>query len=1781
MPPTKRAFYRFHASLMEPWDGPASIAFTDGTVIGAVLDRNGLRPSRYWVTDDDRVIMASEAGVVDVDPATRRAEGPPAAGPHVPRRHRPGPHRRRRRDQGRARGASSPYGDWLRAGPRPPATTCPTASTSSTATSRCCAASRRSATRTRSSRSSSRRWRAPAASRSARWAPTRPIAVLSDRLAPAVRLLPAAVRAGHQPAARRHPRGARHLARAPPSAPRRNLLEPGPESCRRSSCRSRSSTTTSWPSSSTSTTTATCPEFAAARASRGLYRVAGGGRALARGARPRAGRGVSQAIAEGERIIVLSDRDSDAELGADPVAAAHLGRAPPPDPREDPHPGRARRRGGRRPRGAPHGAARRLRRRRHQPVPRVRVDRGPHRRRASTASAAWTRTSAVKNYIKAAGKGVLKVMSKMGISTVASYTRRAGVRGDRPRPGARRRVLHRHRQPPRRHRPRRARGRGRRRATRSPTPSGPTSAPTATSSSAASTSGAARASTTCSTRRRCSSCSTPPAPSATTSSRSTRRWSTTSRRAWPRCAACSTLPRRRARRRCRSTRSSRSSEIVKRFATGAMSYGSISKEAHETLAIAMNRIGGKSNTGEGGEDADRYAPDANGDLRRSAIKQVASGRFGVTSRVPRERRRPADQDGPGRQAGRGRPAARATRCTRGSPRPGTRRPGVGLISPPPHHDIYSIEDLKQLIHDLKNANPRARVHVKLVAEVGVGTVAAGVVEGARRRRAHLRATTAAPAPSPLTSLKHAGAPWELGLAETQQTLLLNGLRDRIVVQVRRPAEDRARRRDRRAARRRGVRLRHRAARGVSGCVMMRVCHLDTCPVGVATQNPELRKRFTGKPEFVVNFFEFIAEEVRELPRRARLPLDRGGRRPRRGARHPRRDRPLEGARPRPLADPRPWPRTRTTARTCYCTQGAGPRARPRARPGAHRARPQPRSNAASRSQIELPIRNVNRTVGTMLGSELTRRYGGDGLPDDTIDRPPPRLGRPELRRLRAPRHHAAARGRRQRLHRQGPLGRPHRRVTPTATRRSPPRRTSSPATSSLYGATGGEAYFRGVVGERFCVRNSGATAVVEGVGDHGCEYMTGGRVVVLGPTGRNFGAGMSGGIAYVYDPNGTFPSLVNYEMVELEPLDDDDREWLSAHRRAPPRAHRLDGRRAAARRLGRASVEAFRKVMPKDYKRVLDGHARGRALGLSRGGDRRRGDGGRRMGETDRLPQVGAARRRPAGRCRCACATGRRSTSRSRRTTLAAPGRALHGLRHPVLQQRLPARQPHPRLERPRLPRPLARRDRAAPRHQQLPRVHRPPVPGAVRGRVRARHQPGPGHHQAGRGRDRRPGVGTRAGSRPQPPTVRTGKRVAVVGSGPAGLAAAQQLTRAGHDVVVFERADRIGGLLRYGIPEFKMEKRHLDRRLDQMRAEGTEFRVERRTSASTSTSSELRERRSTPSCSPAARPRGATCRSPVASSAASTRRWSSCRCGNRVQQGDIDEPPITAEGKHVVIIGGGDTGADCLGTSHRQGAASVHQFEILPRPPDTRGDDQPVAAVVERSSARRRRTRRAASASTASTPSASSATTTATCAALRAHEVEMVDGKFEKIEGTDFELPCELVLLAMGFVGPEQGGLLEQLGVELDARGNVARDAAFMTNVPGVFVCGDMGRGQSLIVWAIAEGRSCAAGVDTLAHGRDARSPRRSRPRPGSCSRARPKLSGPRATMASHRGRSTCVSLARCGAGHVRRGPSLAGAQDPLPSSSTGRESYPRTRATGCCRVPVRSSSYRSTAVL
>ncbi len=1165
MDPARRAFYRFHASLMEPWDGPANVSFTDGTVIGAVLDRNGLRPGRYWVTADGLVVLGSEAGVLDIptDQVVRKGRLQPgrmflvdtAQGRII------------EDDEIKALLASEhPYQQWLDDGlvdldslPDRPHVRYPHGDVV-----------RRQLT-FGYTLEDQRILIAPMATNGVEalgsMGTDTPIAVLSDRprlLFDYFAQLFAQVTNPPLDAIREE----LVTSLGATLGPERNLLAPGPESCRQ--------IVVPFPILDNEQLAKLIdvgharPDFKAVTIS-GLYRVADGADGL-RTALVDVRHQASEAVASGHNIIVLSDRDSDHDHAPIPsllLTAAvhhHLVReksrtsvslvVESGDAREVHHMALL----------IGYGAA---------AVNPYLAFETIEDMAARGALDGVGLDQAVKNYIKAAGKGVLKIMSKMGISTVASYTGAQvfeaiglsaelvdefftgttsklggiGLEGIAAEAAARHATAYPSRPAERAHRELEVGGEYQWRREGEHHLFNPETVFKLQHATRTGRYEVFKEYT------------------KAVDDQSTRL--ATLRGMFELTAGDRTpVP---------IDEVESVADIVKRFSTGAMSYGSISAEAHTNLAIAMNRLGAKSNTGEGGEDADRlYDPE-----RRSAIKQVASGRFGVTSEYLTHADDIQIKMAQGAKPGEGGqlpghkvyPWVAKTRYS---------TPGVGLISPPPHHDIYSIEDLAQLIHDLKNANPEARIHVKLVAEVGVGTVAAGVSK-AHADVVLISGHDGGTGASPLTSLKHAGGPWELGLAETQQTLLLNGLRDRIVVQA-----------DGQLKTGRDVVIAAllgaeefgfaTAPLVVSGCIMMRVCHLDTCPVGIATQNPELRARFNGKPEFVENFFEFIAEEVREILaslgfrsieeavgradaidvsqavdhwKAAGLDLS-----------------PILHVPERPFGD------------ALHNTRGQDH--------GLDRALDVQLISAArsaidtgSPIRLEFPIRNVNRTVGTMLGHEVTKRHGGAGLPDDTID--------VTLRgsagqsfgafvpkgitlRLIGDANDYAGKG----LSGGRLIVRPPESTHPDFIAEA----NIVAGNVLLYGATGGEAFFRGRVGERFGVRNSGATAVVEGVGDHACEYMTGGRVVVLGSTGRNFGAGMSGGIAYVWDPDGALDAQINREMVDLDPLDDLDTSWLVT---AVFRHQNETGSEVAGRVLSdwQYTSRQFRKVMPRDYKRVL------------------------------------------------------------------------------------------------------------------------------------------------------------------------------------------------------------------------------------------------------------------------------------------------------------------------------------------------------------------------------------------------------------------------------------------------------------------------------------------------------------------------------------------------------------------------------------------------------------------
>jgi glutamate synthase (NADPH/NADH) large chain len=1176
MPENRKEFYSFHASLMEPWDGPACVTFTDGHQVGAVLDRNGLRPSRYWVTNDGIVVLASEVGVLDIPAAKIVRKG----------RLQPGKmflvdiEAGRIIEDGEIKDQladSAPYGEWLHAGmvklvdlPAREHIVYPHSSV---------------VRRQRAFGYTEEELRiiiTPMARNGAEplgsMGTDSPIAALSAK----PRLLfdyfsQLFAQVTNPPLDAIREELVTSLSGA--IGPEHNLLDPGPASCRQIQLDFPVIDNDELAKIIHVNADGDHPGFAA-HVVRGLFPVAGDGAAL-RQRLEEIRVEVSQAIADGARLIVLSDRDGDADNAPIPsllLTAAvhhHLIRektrtmvgliVEAGDVREVHHAAVL----------VGYGAA--------AINPYLAMESAEDLVHQGVITGI-SPEKAVRNLIKSLGKGVLKVMSKMGISTIASYTgaqvfeaiglsqelvneffvgttsRLGGIGLDviAEETIARHHIAY----PPGGEVPGTKRlpigGEYQWRREGEPHLFDPETVFTLQHS----------------TRNK--------------------RFDVFKRYTQKIDEQSKSLMTLRGLFEFNFDANAPISidevepieSILKRFSTGAMSYGSISQEAHETMAIAMNRIGGKSNTGEGGEDPSRFVPMENGDSKRSAIKQIASGRFGVTSEYLVNADDIQIKIAQGAKPG------------EGGQLPGNKvypwiakvrysTPGVGLISPPPHHDIYSIEDLAQLIHDLKNANKNARIHVKLVAEVGVGTVAAGVSK-AHADVVLISGHDGGTGASPLTSLKHAGAPWELGLAETQQTLLLNGLRDRIVVQA-----------DGQLKTGRDVVIAAllgaeefgfaTAPLVVSGCVMMRVCHLDTCPVGVATQNPELRKRFTGKPEFVETFFQYIAEEVREYLAQLgfRSIEEAVGR--------------IEMLKTKKAVDH--WKASGLDLAPLL--------ARPDVVSALHQRIPQdhgldaaldntlielaqPALSKGEPVKFEIPVRNVNRTVGTMLGAEITRRYGGAGLPANTVDVTfhgsagqsfgafiPQGL----TLRLYGDSNDYVGKG----------ISGGRIIVIPDASATFHSNENVIAGNVIGYGATSGEIFIRGIVGERFCVRNSGATAIVEGIGDHGCEYMTGGQVLVLGRTGRNFAAGMSGGRAFVLDLD---PALVNNEMVDILAVPRDQRH--AVHELVARFFDETDSQ-VAAELLADwdEAIHRIAMVMPRDYARVLNAMQRAQDEGIS------------------------------------------------------------------------------------------------------------------------------------------------------------------------------------------------------------------------------------------------------------------------------------------------------------------------------------------------------------------------------------------------------------------------------------------------------------------------------------------------------------------------------------------------------------------------------------------------------
>jgi glutamate synthase (ferredoxin) len=1177
MDDARRAFYQYHSSLMEPWDGPASIAFTDGTRVGAVLDRNGLRPSRYYVTRDDRVILASEAGVLQIPPEDIVSKG----------RLQPGRMFLVDTALGRIVGdeeiksavtSERPYRQWLDAhlvhlDDLPPAPEVPVPDHDSLLQRQIAFGY---------SFEDLRLLITPMARDGVEAVGSMgndtPLAALSERprlLYDYFKQLFAQVTNPPIDCIREEIITAAGVWLGSEG----NLLEPQPADCRRVELPGPILTNEQF----ARIRRLDLPGVRAGVLS-SLFRVARGEKGLVAAIEDLRARARRMIEDEGLNVLVLSDRGVNRELAPIPALLAVS--------------------------GLHHFLIREGLRTRVSLV----LETGEAREVHHFALLIGYGCSAInpylafetidgmiedgllsnidhktacKNFVKAATKGVIKTMSKMGISAVQSYHgaqvfEAVGLRQD---------VVDEY-------------------FTWTPSRVGGLGVDVIARESL---------------MRHQAAFPARPVDGHTLPAGGLYQWRADGEhhlfnpesvhllQKAVRTGSYAVYKQYTALINDQSTRLSTLrglldftpgtavpieevesvESLMKRFKTGAMSYGSISREAHETLAIAMNRIGGKSNTGEGGEDPERYQPLPNGDSRNSAIKQVASGRFGVTSEYLVNAREIQIKMAQGAKPGEGGqlpgskvyPWVAKTRHTTA---------GVGLISPPPHHDIYSIEDLAELIHDLKNANREASVSVKLVAEIGVGTIAAGVAK-AHADVVLISGYDGGTGASPQSSIAHAGLPWELGLAETHQTLVLNNLRSRIRVET--DGQLKTGRDVVVAALLGAEEFGFATAPLVAvGCIMMRVCHLNTCPTGVATQDPKLREKFTGKPEHVVNFMRFIAEDTRELMAQLgfRTIEEMVGRidrlEPRQALNHWKaRGFDFSNILYQPDVGPE-------VGRYCQMAQDHGLGKSLDVTHLLDICRPAIERGASVNA--ELPIRNVNRVVGTITGSEITRRWGARGLPHDTV-----------------------------RIKFTGSAGQSFGAFLPkgmTFTLEGdandycgkglsggriivfPPAQSSFRAEDNiiignvaLYGATSGEVYIRGMAGERFAVRNSGADAVVESVGDHGCEYMTGGRVVVLGPTGRNFGAGMSGGIAYVLDESGEFPQRVNTQMVGT--LGVDDAEEITALRGMVERHAVLTGSARAGTVLANweALAPRFVKVIPRDYQRMLSCIKRAHEQGLT------------------------------------------------------------------------------------------------------------------------------------------------------------------------------------------------------------------------------------------------------------------------------------------------------------------------------------------------------------------------------------------------------------------------------------------------------------------------------------------------------------------------------------------------------------------------------------------------------
>ncbi|XP_050387175.1 glutamate synthase 1 [NADH], chloroplastic isoform X1 [Argentina anserina] len=1175
------------------------------------------------------------------------------------------------------------------------------------------------------------------------------------------------------------------------------------------------------------------------------------------------------------------------------------------------------------------------------------------------------------------------------------------------------------------------------------------------------------------------------------------------------------------------------SEIVKRFCTGAMSYGSISLEAHTTLAIAMNKMGGKSNTGEGGEQPSRMEPlsDGSRNPKRSAIKQVASGRFGVSSYYLTNADELQIKMAQGAKPGEGGelPGHKVIgdiAVTRNS------TAGVGLISPPPHHDIYSIEDLAQLIHDLKNANPGARISVKLVSEAGVGVVASGVVKG-HADHVLIAGHDGGTGASRWTGIKNAGLPWELGLAETHQTLVANDLRGRTVLQT-----------DGQLKTGRDVAI--AALLGAEefgfstaplitlGCIMMRKCHKNTCPVGIATQDPVLREKFAGEPEHVINFFFMVAEEVREIMaqlgfrtlnemvgRSDMLEVDKEVTKDNEKLNNIDLSLLL-----RPAADIRP-----DAAQYCVQKQDHG------LDMALDHKLISLSSSAIEKAlpvYFETPVCNVNRAVGTMLSHEVTKRYNREGLPADTIHIKFNGSAGQSLGAFLCPGITLELEGDSNDYVGKGLSGGKII-VYPPKGSKFDPKENIVIGNVALYGATSGEAYFNGMAAERFCVRNSGARAVVEGVGDHGCEYMTGGTVVVLGKTGRNFAAGMSGGIAYVLDIDGLFLSRCNPELVDLEKVEEEEdmmtlKMMIQQHQR-----HTKSMLASEVLADFENLLPKFIKVIPREYKRALENLREEASKQAVEDAD----EEAEMQEEELELKQKDAFEE--LKKMASASLNGT-SNQVEDAETLKRPTEVSKAVKHRGFisyeREGVQYRDPNVRMNdwnevmEETKPGPLVNTQSARCMDCGTPFCHQENTGCPLGNKIpefnelvyqnrwqealerlletnnfpefTGRVCPAPCEGSCVLGIIENPvsiksiecSIIDKAFEEgwmvPRPPVKRTGKKVAIVGSGPAGLAAADQLNRIGHTVTVYERADRIGGLMMYGVPNMKADKVDVvQRRVNLMAEEGVNFVVNANVGSDPAYSFDrLREDNNAIILAVGAtKPRDLPVPGRELSGVHFAMEFLHANTKSLLDSKLENGNYISAKGKKVVVIGGGDTGTDCIGTSVRHGCTNVVNLELLPQPPQTRAPGNPWPqwprifrvdyghAEVAAKFGKDPRTYEVLTKRFVGDENG----VVKGLEIVRVKWEKDATGRFQfkEIEGSEEIIEADLVLLAMGFLGPE-AAIAEKLGLECDNRSNFKADyGRFSTNVDGVFAAGDCRRGQSLVVWAISEGRQAAAQVD------------------------------------------------------------------------------------------------------